>query len=581
MSTADRAHPGRSEPTAEAALAGLAREAWDEALAAEPLEATAIGDRRFDDRLADIAPEADADEQARLAGLLDRVRAVPEAALSGADRVTRSALLAFLGAALDVRASGYASWSVDPLGGPQVMLLNVEAIQPCETSADAARLLARWRAMGPWIDRHAANIRDGLREGRVSPAAPVRRVVDQLDDLLARPDADWPLLAPAVRERPGWPAADRARFASDIAEDVRDGIRPAFARYRTMLVDEILPRARPDDRPGLGEVPDGPAAYRRLIRAHTSLDLAAEEVHRLGLAEVERIDAELAELGGRVLGTPDAAATRARLRGDPTLHFETGAEVRVVAEAALARANAAVPAWFGLVPKAPCEVVEMGEHEAKHSTIAYYLPPAADGSRPGRYYLNTSEPATRPRYEAEALAFHEAVPGHHVQVAIAQEVSGLPDFRRHAGPTAHVEGWGLYAERLSDEMGLYSGDLDRIGIASFDGWRACRLVVDTGMHALGWSRKRAIAFMLEHTALAENNVANEVDRYISMPGQALAYKIGQLEILRLRDEARTALGPAFDIRAFHDAVLGDGAVPLETLREIVRRWVARAGSAAG
>jgi uncharacterized protein (DUF885 family) len=213
----------------------------------------------------------------------------------------------------------------------------------------------------------------------------------------------------------------------------------------------------------------------------------------------------------------------------------------------------------------------MAAHEEEHSTIAYYRDPAADGSRPGRYYVNRSHPETRPRYEAEALAYHEAVPGHHLQVALAQELAGLPAFRRHAVTTAYVEGWGLYAERLADEMGLYSGGLDRIGIASFDAWRASRLVVDTGMHAFGWSRSRAIAFMTQHTALGTNNIANEVDRYIVWPGQALAYKIGQLEILRLRDEARARQGDRFDIRRFHDAVLEPGALPLDVLRRVVER----------
>jgi uncharacterized protein (DUF885 family) len=222
----------------------------------------------------------------------------------------------------------------------------------------------------------------------------------------------------------------------------------------------------------------------------------------------------------------------------------------------------------------------MQAHEERHSTIAYYREPAIDGSRPGQYYINTSEPATRPRYEAEALAFHEAVPGHHLQLAIAQELTGLPDFRRHSGPTAYVEGWGLYTERLCDDMGLYSGDLDRIGVLSFDAWRACRLVVDTGMHALGWTRRQAIDFMLDHTVLAENNVTNEVDRYIAWPAQALAYKIGQREILRLRDSARRELGARFDIRGFHDAVLGHGAVGLDTLGEIVGDWVAGLRSSA-
>ena len=233
-----------------------------------------------------------------------------------------------------------------------------------------------------------------------------------------------------------------------------------------------------------------------------------------------------------------------------------------MAEASLARANAAIGDWFGRLPVAPCEVVPMPAHEEKHSTIAYYREPAADGSRPGQYYINTYAPETRPRYEAETLAFHESVPGHHLQLAIMQELTDLPDFRRFNGCTAFIEGWGLYTERLSEEMGLLSGELDHFGILSFDAWRASRLVVDTGIHALGWPRQRAIDFMTAHAPLGLNNIANEVDRYIAWPGQALAYKLGQLELLRLRAEARARQGHRFDIRRFHDVVLGEGALPL-------------------
>lgn len=318
-------------------------------------------------------------------------------------------------------------------------------------------------------------------------------------------------------------------------------------------------------------VPGGEATYRALARAHTSLDLSPERVHAIGLDEIARIDDEFIRLGSELLGTDDLDSTLTTLREDPALHFSTREEIAETARASLARANSAVPEWFGRLPKAPCEVVVMPAHEEKHSTIAYYREPSPDGSRPGQYFINTYAPETRPRYEAETLAFHESVPGHHLQIAIAQELDHIPDFRRFLGSTAFVEGWGLYTERLAEEMGLLSSEMDRFGVLSFDAWRASRLVVDTGMHALGWTRQRAIDFMRAHTALGDNNITNEVDRYIAWPGQALAYKLGQLEILRLRSEARERQGERFEISRFHDAVLGEGAPALPVLRRIVER----------
>lgn len=276
-----------------------------------------------------------------------------------------------------------------------------------------------------------------------------------------------------------------------------------------------------------------------------------------------------------MFGSRDRKDILKRLRSDPSLYFSSRDEVFEKAEEALAKAKAAIPKWFGRLPQADCEVVLMEEHEEKHSTIAYYRQPAADGSRPGRYYINTSEPNTRPRYEAEALAYHESIPGHHLQIAIAQELEDIPEFRKHSGVTAFVEGWGLYSERLADEMGLYSADLDRIGILSYDSWRACRLVVDTGMHAMGWARDKAINFMFENSGLAKNNIVNEVDRYITWPGQALAYKTGQLEITRLRHISKDHLGERFEIKSFHDAVLRNGAVPLEALRQLIEKYNSR------
>ncbi len=564
--------PGHVAPSAE--LAAVAEDYWVAVLAADPVFATALGERGDDHRLDDPTPQGTERRRAEVARSRDSAEAIDAASLAAADCVTHLALLAQLDADADGLAADLGTWNVDPLEGPQITAMNLEAFQPAATPDEAAAMVARWRALGPWFDAHIENLLRERDAGRVGVRTPVERVLDQLDTLLAQPDEALPLLAPLTVDRPDWTPAHRTAFDADLRAAVRDVVRPAIERYRATIRDAILPIARPDERPGLSHVAGGAEAYDQVARMHTSLSLTAEEIHAIGLDEVARIDAELVSLGDRVLGTADLTTIRARLRSDPALHFETGAQVFETAARSLERARAAIPAWFGILPAAACDVVEIGEHEAKHTTIAYYRQPAADGSRPGQYYINTYAPTTRPRYEAEALAFHEAIPGHHLQLAIAQEIEGLPAFRRHLGPTAFVEGWGLYTERLSDEMGLYTGDLDRIGVLSFDAWRACRLVVDTGIHALGWTRQQAIDFMFDHTVLAANNVANEIDRYIVTPGQALAYKLGQREILRLREDARSMLGARFDIRAFHDTVLGQGALGLEALAGVVNDWVA-------
>ena len=543
---------------APTALDRLADAYWEAFLRRHPTFATALGDRRFDDRLEDYSSEANRAWRAlldgfelELADVGDEGNSTTRAALADALRVDRAVLDA------DV-----AAFNVDPMNGPQVELLNIPAFQPIRSPAEGDALLERWRAMPAYLDQAVADLRRGSAEGRTAVAMLCTKVIQQLDELLDKPDADWPLADPA-REAP--------EIRDRLLEVIGQEIRPAFERYRAVIVDEIAPNARPDERPGLGHIPGGAEAYRLLTRAHTSLDIVVEDVHAIGLDEIRRIDAEFVELGARLLGASGLAETLRALREDPALYFTTREEIEATARAALERANAAIGEWFGRLPKAPCEVVLMPAHEEKHSTIAYYREPAADGSRPGQYYLNTYAPETRPRYEAETLAFHESVPGHHLQLAIMQEVTELPAFRRFNGSTAYIEGWGLYAERLSDEMGLLSTEIDRFGVLSFDAWRASRLVVDTGMHALGWTRQQAIDFMVEHTALGENNIANEVDRYISYAGQALAYKLGQLEILRLRSEARERQGDRFDIKHFHDAVLEQGALPLPVLRAVVER----------
>jgi uncharacterized protein (DUF885 family) len=567
--------PARAE-TPQQRLAMLCDEFWQGYLQANPTRATSLGDKRYDDRLDDITPRGIAAEGKRLKGVLARAQAIDEKALSAQDRLTRSALVTEVEDHLAYISCGLYEWTVDPLGGPQVEFMDFADYTTIDTPEDAAHYVKRVMAMGPYIDDHIANLRTGKAERKVAVRAAVEKTLDQLMRINATEIESLGVWKPAAAPHPAWSVAERQRFAKNLDKAIESSLLPALERYRAFLDKEILPVSRPPERAGLSELPHGVDCYKQMIHVHTSLDMSPEEIHRLGLEEVAKFRQNLAVLGQKVFGTSDVAEIQKRLRSDPAMHFKTSAEIEAKAREALARAQAAVPRWFGIQPKAPCEVKVIGMHEAPYTTIAYYREPSADGKRPGSYMINTYQPETRPRYEAEALAFHESVPGHHLQIATAQELTGLPEFRKHQGVTAYVEGWGLYSEHLADEMGLYSSDVDRLGMLSFDAWRACRLVVDTGIHTMGWSRQKAIDYMTENSVLAPNNIANEVDRYIAWPGQAVAYKIGQREILNLRDEAKRKLGARFDIKAFHDAVLANGAVALPVLRQEVEAYIARA-----
>lgn len=565
--------PGAGTASPSQDLAKLCDDYWQGYLEAHPTSATALGDRRFDDRLEDHTPQGVAKERLRLETVLGRARAVREEGLSASDRLTLAALILEIESQLDEIACGFQDWVVDPLGGPQVELLSLVDYTRIETVADGRNFVKRCRAMGPYLDEHVVNLGRGINQGRVASRDAVRKVIEELEAIAAEPLERSALLRPLEDPRPGWPEKEREAFRADLTAAVKDLVKPALARYQYFLSSRLLPVARPPEKAGLSFIPGGRECYLKRIRTQTSLERTPEEMHQLGLEQVARFRAELAALGGRALGTTDIPEIQRRLRGDTAMHFRTAEEVEAKAREALARARAKVPEWFGVRPQADCEVKVMGMHEAPNSTVAYYRQPAIDGSRPGTYMINTYKPETRPRYEAEALAFHESIPGHHLQIAIAQELKGVPEFRKHQGVTAYVEGWALYTERLADEMGLYSSDVDRIGMLSYDAWRACRLVVDTGMHALGWSRQQAIDYMVANSVLAENNIVNEVDRYLTWPGQALAYKAGQIEILALRDEARKRLGDRFDIKRFHDVVLENGAVALPVLRRQVEAWI--------
>ena len=555
-------------------LAALARRFWDTALEASPTSATMLGDHRFDDRVEDFSRE----QEDRLIGLLDGFKAeaaaIDPAGLDTNDRITRRSLVFEASSHADRLRNRMAELAVDPMLGIHMEIVNsVPQLVPTDAEqADA--LVTKASRVGGMFDQAIERLRQGVANRRTPTAILVEKSLAQIDDYLAAPLAEDPFLQ--IRPPSDMDAAATEAWRDRMRVQVEEVVRPAFARYRTMVAGEVLPAARPQEKAGVCWLPDGEEVYARAVRAYTSLDLDPRAVHQSGLEDIAALADEYREMASGVLGTADISAIYDRLRNDPALRFTTAEAVEEHASRALARADAAVPGWFGRLPKAPCIVRRMPDVGAADATIAFYLPPAQDGSRPGTFFINVSQPTTRTRYESEALAFHESVPGHHLQIAIAQELEDIPLFRRHATATAFIEGWGLYTERLADEMGLYSGEVERMGMLSFDSWRAGRLVVDTGLHALGWSRQQAIDYLLGNSPQAPNNVVNEVDRYIGYVGQALAYKIGQREIFRLRSEAQRSMGSRFDIKGFHDTVLGAGAVPLDLLGDLVSEWASAA-----
>jgi uncharacterized protein (DUF885 family) len=453
-------------------------------------------------------------------------------------------------------------WNVSPTWtGWQSMLASTFAQQPVATPDERADALARLREVPAYLDREIANLRAGMAAGHLAPATNVRAVLRQVDALLAGAPEASPFGEPAAR------AAD-STFSRQALALVADSINPAIRRYREFLAGEYRGR----DLVGVSANPEGEACYAASIRFHTSLELPAREIHETGLREMDRIQGEMARIAQASFGTDDVKALLQRLRTDPQYTFRSGDDVIAYARAAVDRAAAAVPRWVGYVPDAQLEIRPFPAYQ-KASGGAFYSAGSQDGTRPGTYELGTYRPETISRAGMEATAFHEAWPGHHLQMSVALFGKGVHPLLRYMYIPATAEGWGLYSELLADEMGLYSSDLDRLGMFSNQALRAARLVVDPGMHVLGWTRDRAIQYMLDHTAESRAAVESEVDRYLAVPGQATAYLIGSLEIQRLRREAERRLGSGFDVRAFHDVVLRDGAVSLPMLRQAVERWV--------
>jgi uncharacterized protein (DUF885 family) len=554
--------------TSSEAVGRLADDLYQVALDRAPLELTLSGIRDRDAQLTDYSEPGEDTTRGRLLAIVDRAKAIEPSGLTAAEQVNRSVIEQMAESFADNLSTREVEYAItDSLFAPAIRLLSllplVSITEPQHADAYLARLARVPKALADIADRHRA----GIAAGRT----PVRRLVEatvaHLDRHLAAPDDPLTKTPPSSDT-----SVDIAQFVAERDRLAAEEIRPALTRYRDMLAAEVAPHGRPEDRPGLCWLPAGEEHYAALVRVHTTTDRDPADLHRTGLSLIESLAAEYAEVGGRLFNTTGVGEIQARLRTDASLRWSDGDAMIAAAREAIDRAERAAGSWFGVLPSQGCTVEPVPDHEAPGAPAAYYRSPALDGSRPGIYYINTHEADQRGRATYEAVAFHEAVPGHHFQLTRQRELTELPLVRRLGGFTAYSEGWGLYAERLADEMGLYSGDLARLGMLSEDSMRAARLVVDTGLHAMGWSRAQVVDFLLANTATPAVEVEAEADRYIAAPGQALSYMVGRLEIQRIRASAEQRLGAQFDIRAFHDTVLGSGALPLTVLDQVVSDW---------
>lgn len=539
----------------------LADDYHDHWMRTSPSWAHMVGDYRFADQYEDASRAAEDDLIEASRAFAARAAAIPDDGLSLQDRTTRDVVAFQATSTADVLECRTEEFAVNPVFGPQVNLRLTVSNLAMPTTEVAEAMVEKYHGIGQYLRDSAQRHREGVASGRTPAAFAVAETLPQLDAWLSTPLSEDPLLEttelPADVDAEAW----RARLMAAIEQAVRPGLQ----EYRDVLAQEVAPHVRPDEKCGLVWLPDGEQTYARALADNTTTTLSAQEIHDLGLRQIATLEEEYATLGAEVLGTSDVAAVYERLRTDPALRHHDAAEILAECETAFARARAEMPSWFNRLPKADCEI-----RTTTQGALGFYFPPSEDGSRGGVFYVNTSDPSAWGRVEIEALTYHEGIPGHHLQLAIASELTDLPALRRHTVFNAYAEGWGLYTERLADEMGLYSTPLTRLGMLTMDSVRACRLVVDTGLHALGWSRQQAVDYMVANSPMSKANVTSEVNRYAVLPGQACGYMIGRLEILRIRREAQERQGDAFDIKAFHDAVLDGGSVPLGVLDGIVR-----------
>ena len=549
----------------------LIADQWEAWMRWDPLFATSCGDNRFNDRLPEAGEENYVSWRGQLAAFRQRLQKMDGKALPPADRLNYdifARMLDFEIAGLDYH--GY-RLPISKAGGFHIYFPDLYLLSPFGTVRDYENFLARLEEFRRYFNESIDLMHLGLRTGFVPP----RVTLEGVDKSLRAHIVDNPASSVFFKPFEQFPAsisdADRGRLRAAAEAAIRGSVVPAYQALLQFLETEYVPGSRP----GIAavELPDGQAFYQDRIRFFTTLDLSPEAVHETGQSEVKRIRAEMESVIRKTGFKGNFRAFIKFLRTDPRFYVTTPGALLEKTALVLKRMDGELPRLFKTLPRLPYGIREIPAFSAPGNTAAYYQPGTGDGTVAGNYYVNTYDLASRPLYEIEALSLHEAVPGHHLQIALQQELGDLPNFRRFAGFTSFVEGWALYSERLGMEVGFYQDPYSDFGRLSYEMWRACRLVVDTGMHALGWTRQQAIDFMAENTSSTLLNITNEVDRYIAWPGKALAYKLGELKIRALRASAEKELGTKFDLREFHDVVLLAGALPLDVLERRVREWV--------
>jgi uncharacterized protein (DUF885 family) len=560
----------RAEVASRQSLRSLLDEEWQYELREDPESATALGDARYNDRLSDYSVAAYHADLERKRKFLERFEAIDPTGLSAQDGLSRTLMIRRL--RQDIGGAQFKPWEmpVNQMDGPHLSLVDLVTLTPFHDVKDYDNYLSRLHQIPRLFDQVIANMRQGIEDRLMPPRALLEKVAVQAQEIADKTGADSPFAQPQETFPAGIPAVEQQRLRAEVLAAIKDEIDPAYQKFARFVRDEYAPRGRSE--PGVWSLPDGGQRYRFAIRQITTTDLSPEQIHQIGIQQIAETEAEMLALAHQ-LGFNDLASLNEHIKQDRALYASSGQQLLDLYGKYAGQMQAKLPSLFRRLPQNQLVVVPMDSFRAKNAVPADYTPGSEDGSRPGRINVNESAPESRLVLNVEAIAYHEGVPGHHLQISVAQELGELPAFRRNGEYTAFVEGWALYAERLGKEIGFYQDPYSDYGRLENEMWRAIRLVIDTGVHEKHWSREQMVEYFHRYTAMDEPNIQTEVDRYIAWPGQALAYKLGQLEILKLRAEAREKLGDRFDIRAFHDQILGSGPLPLDVLDSQVEAWI--------